>query len=370
MKKLFTSSTLWSCFVALAMMMVAQSARAEYVKLTALSGQNAWSGGGEGYTSLVDTKTDTKWGTWFSPNQENEDYADERIAYIIVKADKAVVPEWYFLVTGNDTGSYPERNWSSWKIYGGNFESDDQAVREGEGWTLLDNKEVEPLPAQNFGIANIQFDYTGTEAFQYFWIEILDAVDYTGEDGDVYLQMSEWGLGSYGELEQYLEDLANKGTSTDEPVNYFFIEVDSNTAGFGGEGCANLFDGNTGTKWCTGFTDREEGETTNGSYFIFKASRAMAPSYYTMTTANDTQSNPGRNWKQWRIYGMNASSQDAVKRESEDWVLLDTKHNIGTDQLPAANYTQAFFTLTEGNTTEYRYFKVEIDKAATSYSDV
>lgn len=373
MKKLFTSSTLWSCFVALAMIMVAQSARAEYVKLTALSGWNAWSGNGEGYTSLVDTKKDTKWGTWFSPQQENEDYADERIAYIIVKAEKAIVPEWYFLVTGNDTGSNPDRNWSSWKIYGGNFESDDQAVRDVEnyaGWTLLDNKEEEPLPAQNFGIANLQFDYTGTEAFQYFWIEIIDAVAYTGEDGDIYLQMSEWGLGSYGDFEQYLQDLANKGTSTDEPVNYFFIEVDSNTAGFGGEGGSNLFDGNSATKWCSSFTDREKGETTNGSYIIFKASRAMAPSYYSLTTANDTQSNPGRNWKQWQIYGMNAIDEASVTRDAAGWVLLDDKSNVptgsGLNQLPAANYTKSMFTLSEENTTEYRYFKIELDKVVTS----
>ena len=367
MKKLFTSSgTLWSCLVALAMMMASQSARAEYVKLTALAGVDAWSGGGETHPSLVDTKIDTKWGCWFDPSLEvgwpEDPEQSSNICYIIVKAEKAVNPEWYFLVTGNDTGSNPGRNWASWKIYGGNFESDELAVRGGEGWTLLDDKQDEPLPEANYAPVNLQFDYVGTETFQYFWIE----VEATVAGADVYQQMAEWGLGSYGELEAYLQWLQDQGTSKDEPVNYYFIEVDSNTAGFGGEGCANLFDGNTGTKWCTGFTDREEGETTNGSYFIFKASRSMAPSYYTMTTANDTQSNPGRNWKQWRIYGMNASSQDAVKRESEDWVLLDTKQGIGTDQLPAANYTQAFFTLTEGNTTEYRYFKVEIDKAATS----
>lgn len=369
MKKLFTSSgILWSCFVALAMMTISLNARAEYVPLTPLAGIDAWSGNGESHPSLVDQNTQTKWGCWFDPSLSDEDSwptngdNSSNICYIIVKAGKAVVPEFYFLVTGNDTGGNPGRNWASWKIYGGNFASDADAVRGGEGWTLIDDRQDEPLPAQNFGTVTLDFNEAPTTAYQYFWIEIEKTV----ANADVYQQMSEWGLGSYGEFQKYLDDKAQQGTATDEPVNYYFLEVDSNTAGFGGEGCSNLFDGNTGTKWCTGFTNRQEGETTNGSYFIFKASRSMVPSYYSLTTANDTQSNPGRNWKQWHIYGMNASSDKDATRASEEWVLLDSKRNIGTDQLPAANYTQAFFTLSEENTTAYRYFKVEIDQATTS----
>ena len=41
MKKVFTSSSLWSCLIALVMMMASQSAWAEYVKLTALSKTSA-----------------------------------------------------------------------------------------------------------------------------------------------------------------------------------------------------------------------------------------------------------------------------------------------------------------------------------------
>ena len=376
MKKLFTSSgTLWSCFVALAMLMASQSARAEYFKLTAVDGMLSYgqSGlGAETYDKLVDANIDTKWGGWFDNSLSDEeswpvntDNSANKM-WIIVKAEKAVVPEFYFLVTGNDTGSNPGRNWASWKIYGGNFESDDQAVREGEGWTLIDNKEDEPLPAQNFAPVNLDFSEAPTTAYQYYWIEILESV----EGADVYLQMAEWGLGTYGDFEAYKKAEADKGTGTDEPVNYYFLEVDSNTAGFGGEGGSNLFDGDSSTKWCTGFTDREKGETTNGSYIIFKASRAMAPSYYSLTTANDTQSNPGRNWKQWQIYGMNAADDADVTRDAGGWVLIDDKASVptgtGLNQLPAANYTKAMFTLSEENTTEYRYFKIELDKVVTS----
>ena len=189
----------------MAMLMVVHSARAEYVKLTALAGIDAWSGVGETHESLVDSNIETKWGCWFDPDLSDEeswptnDNNSSNICYIIVKADKSVVPKWYFLVTANDTERYPNRNWASWKIYGGNFESDNQAVRDVEnfiGWTLLDDKQDEFLPTTNFTSVDLQFDYTGSEKFQYFWIEIEKTV----EGADVYQQMAEWGLGTYDDI--------------------------------------------------------------------------------------------------------------------------------------------------------------------------
>lgn len=353
MKKTITSSgSLLSYLVAVAMMMVVQSTRAEYVKLTALNGMNDQNIVSEYYDKLIDANIGTKWGSGFNPNLE--------IMYIIVKAEKAVIPKYYFLVTGNDTEEYPDRNWTSWKIYGGNFESDDQAVRGGTGWTLIDVREDEPLPAQNFGVANLKFSEVPMATYQYFWIE----VEKTVANGQVYQQMSEWGLGTYAEFEQYLENLPNQVTGKDEPVKYFVISGDPE--GFSGEGISNLFDDNVNTKWCCNFTNRNEGEYTNGGHIIFKASRAMAPSYYSLTTANDVRSHPDRNWKQWRIYGMNADSDETVKRESEEWVLLDKRYNIGANQLPAANYFRVFFNLSEECTTTYRYFKVELDQIVSS----
>ena len=360
MKKVFTSSSLWSCLIALVMMMASQSAWAEYVKLTALSGTGGT--GGEGYASLVDANVSTKMGHSFDPNNPERDQA-----WIVVKAEKAVVPNWYFLVTGTDTGSYTDRNWKSWNIYGGNFESDAEAVRgdidnpEDGGWTLIDERQGESLPQANTANKNFQFNESdGATAYQYFWIEILESVN----GGDVWLQMTEWGLGTYTEFDKYLKDLANQGTATDEPVNYYFLS--GAPGGFGGEGTGNLIDGNTGNKWCTGFTNRtQEGQTTDGGWIVFKASRSIAPTYYTMVTGNDTGTSPGRNWKKWRIYGMNATDDANVSRDADGWVLIDNKDNVpaGTDlnQLPAANFATAYFTLSEENATTYRYFKIEID---------
>ena len=154
------------------------------------------------------------------------------------------------------------------------------------------------------------------------------------------------------------------GTSTnnDESVKYTVLD---SSGGFSGEEAANLFDGDSSTKWCASFTDKQEGETTNGAFVIFKTSLSVIPTHYTLTTANDTQSS-GRNWKQWQIYGMNADSDDDVTRESGNWVTLDKKYNIGPDQLPNANYASAEFFLSEENTTPYRYFKIEIDKTISS----
>ncbi len=366
MKKLITSSSaLWSGIIALVMMMASQSAWAEYVKLTALEGVDAFSGGGESHKSLVDANPGSKWGCWFDPSLSDEDSwptnteNSSNKCYIIVKAEKAVVPEYYFLVTGNDTGSNPGRNWATWKIYGGNFASDDLAVRGDEGWTLIDSKEDEPLPAANTKEITLDFSVSTTTAYQYFWIEIEKTV----ENADVYQQMGEWGLGSYGDFQKYLKDIADAGTSIDEPVRLNVLEGTKMT---GGENLPLLFDGDVTTKWGNGLTNRQEGETTNGAYFIVKASRSMLPTYYALTTANDTQQYSGRNWKQWQIYGMNAASDEEVTRSSEKWVALDKKYNVGTDQLPAANYTQAFFTLSEANDTEYRYFKVELDQIVSS----
>ena len=359
MKRIFTSSsTLWSCFIALVMMMASQSAWAEYVKLTALSGTGGT--GGEGYPSLVDAKPGTKMGHSFDPS--NPDRAE---AWIVVKAAKAVVPEWYFLITGGDTGSYPTRNWKKWNIYGGNFASDAEAVRgnvddpAAGGWTLIDERDGEALPQANTASKNFQFNNAdGTTAYEYFWIEILESV----QGSDVWLQMGEWGLGTSGDFEKYLEDLANTQTGTDEPVIYTIISGDRNDSS--GEGLAKLFDGDISTKWGNGFNPKNFGATSGGAYFIVKTSRAIAPTYYKLVTGNDNASWNHRNWKSWQIYGIAAADVTNGKpaRDSEKWVMLDKKDNISEEILPDKNMFTVIFNLSEENTTEYQYFKVEIDE--------
>ena len=356
MKKLFTSSSaLWSCFFAMAMMLVSQSAWAEYVKLTALRGTGG-EGRAEGYQALVDTwdgrngRNGTKWG-------QRTNFGNGDQAWVIVKAEKAFSPQNYYLVTANDTNGSQGRQWTGWNIYGANFESDDAAQSDAEAWVLIDQREDADVSMQNFGVTQFTLNdgeslvtYDGTP-YQYYMIEVTSM-----KTDDQYLQMGEFGFGTYADFQTWLEVQAADPT---KPVSYTGLSGDP--AGFGGEGWGNLFDNNSGTKWCTWIVNREKGATEDGAYVIFKAGRPMAPSYYSLTTANDSK-NSNRNWKQWQLYGMNASSDAAATRDAAGWVLLDERENIGADELPNENYAQAFFLLPEAATTSYKYYKLELDR--------
>lgn len=150
-------------------------------------------------------------------------------------------------------------------------------------------------------------------------------------------------------LELYASDM------TEGAIECTYVSLDgteTNTA----EGPGSLFDHDSGTKWCT---------TNNASvYIVFAASEPILPTYYKLTTANDTQGNPGRNWKTWKIYGANFDTEEDATRDAEGWVLIDEKNNIGTNQLPAANFTDAYFTLSNPSTTAYQYFRIEVESLA------
>ena len=374
--KRFTLKRMTLSLVTSLLILTSQSVFAQYRPLTVVDGsysygQSAKNPGSHAFDKLVDTKETTMWRAWLNPSLSDEEAYPVNTSmsanhlHIIVKADIAVVPTFYFLVNSDGIKDEPKNNWKSWKIYAGNFESDEQAVRNDEGWTLIDERVDEPMSSDNLAYKDLDFNKAdGKTAYQYYWIELTEAQGYYYEGTDAEIQMAEWGLGTYGSFQNYLKEKENEGTAKDQPVTYFYKV--GKPDGFSGEGAANLFDGDSHTKWCCSFTNRNAGQTTNGGYVIFKSSRNMAPSYYTLTTANDTQSNSGRNWKQWRLYGMNAADESAVTRESDAWVLLDDKVNVATgtrlNELPAANYTKAYFTPSVENTTEYRFFKFEIDQ--------
>lgn len=350
-------------FLATALMLLSsQSVLAQYVKLTPVDGQNAYNSDSEGYDRLVDRDKSTKWGTWFDP-AGSEDWPDEGIAYIIVKAEEPVAPKYYFLITANDSKD-TGRNWKSWKIYGGNFLNDDEAVREGDGWTLIDVKEDEPLPNDNFTPKNLEFsEADGTTKYQYYWIEIENTVG----GGEEYTQMSEWGLGTYQEFKKFLVDESLVNTTVNEPIRYNVLAGDRwDTSG---ESITKLFDGDINTKWGNGFTQKTYGETKNGAYFIVRASRDIAPTYYKLVTGTDNASYNGRNWKNWQIYGLNESDydvsdsvrNDTLRKEINKWVLLDKKIDVTKEVLPDKNRFTVIMNLSEADTTKYRIFKVEID---------
>ena len=110
----------------------------------------------------------------------------------IFKTNRPIAPTWYCLVTGDDTGYYPERNWKAWQIYGGNFESDDDAVRDAEGWVLIDERiDCTDLPAANCAETYFDLNQGVTEKFQYFKLEINRCM----VDRTVDMQMAEMFIG-------------------------------------------------------------------------------------------------------------------------------------------------------------------------------
>ena len=112
-------------------------------------------------------------------------------------------------------------------------------------------------------------------------------------------------------------------------------EKDSN------EGYGKLLDGRTDTKWCvTSFDD---------AYIIFKTSTAVKASGYTITTADDNEKFPGRNPKNWILYGCNDYNESSG---SGNWKLI---HNVSNDTvLQDKNKTEYHFVFEKTNTA-YQY---------------
>ena len=134
----------------------------------------------------------------------------------------------------------------------------------------------------------------------------------------------------------------------------------------GGYHYDKMFDGNTRTKWCaasshTGYD--------NGWWVIFRTSKAFCPSSYTITTADDANIHPERNWKSWKIYGANFDSDSKALKDASEWVLLDDKQNIGRDKIPATPFTEVTFDMSGFNTEEFEYFMIYITKIGSADPD-
>ena len=295
---------------------------AQNVSLTALSGTAGYAN--EDFDALVDGKPETKWCV-----------GSFEEAYIVFKASEAIVPTNYYLITGGDTGKFPDRNWKNWSIYAANFSSDADATRESSEWVLIDKKEKanDWLPAANTSPADFTFSENPTTAYTHFKIEVeeIAAIEVSA------MQMGEFAF----------------GTSADNRIISYTplatIEGHDLTAG---EGASRLIDAVITTKWGSG---------TIPTWLIFKTSVGLKPTYYRLVTGNDNANNHGRNWKDWEIYGANFENDEDAAYDSEAWVLLDKKENIGTDVLPNENYKEVYLFPSETITEEYHYFKIVVN---------
>ena len=383
-------------FAAVVMLLCGQSANAA-IKLTALSGSGF--GEGEGCQKLVDETQDTKWGTWDGWYHTYEGNAE--LPNAIFKSSLPIAVADYELVIANDTKDSPGRNWKSWRIFAGNFESDADATLNAEGWVLIDEKVDQQLTTDQFAVVPLSVSNPDGKFYSYFMI-IIDAICSENAFGD-YTQMDEFRFTNYTVDVSAYDDLINKCKefdltgvdellaadynaklqkliSAEEPavieeligeLNSFqmfittykdkaFAPVAAVGEGTWGDGAwVNLIDGDMNTK-CGGSLPN------GGAWLVFRANGGASPYVYSLTTGKDTKQYPGRNWKSWKIYGANFETIDAATRDAEGWVLLDSRENVGQDLFPAENLSPAAFAFSnfpDGLDKTYYYFKVELTEA-------
>ena len=115
----------------------------------------------EGGESLVDNDTITKWCT--------NSTIDNKI-YIEFKAENALIPKEYILTTGNDTGTFPERNPNNWKLYG--------KLNQDDEWSVIDeitNDQV--LQDEDYAAYSFEISEDKQKQYKYFRFEVLEHND-------------------------------------------------------------------------------------------------------------------------------------------------------------------------------------------------
>lgn len=143
----------------------------------------------------------------------------------------------------------------------------------------------------------------------------------------------------------------DSGSGTDEVT---FTYISANPAGFDNEGANNLFDGNTGTKWCFAFS--------NSAYVIFQASKPGIVRGYTITTGADSGRETGRNPKGWTLYGSNDEYSD---NGQQTWTVIDQVSN--DSKLKDKSSTPYSYTCSSYSKKEkYKYFKWEITQGGST----
>lgn len=174
------------------------------------------------------------------------------------------------------------------------------------------------------------------------------------------LQFAEFDL-----LNEVLEEMGN-------------LSAYNGPEGFGGEGWGNASDDNVGTKYCGSFS--------GNSSFLFDAGSEVNVYGYRIYTANDTQSNPGRNPSSWKLYGSNSqldvsdSGWQLIDERKDDWTMQATNYEPYDFYIPMSlktlvlNKQRAMLLPGEELQLEYSYTPLTIQnlspKWVTSNADV
>ena len=133
---------------------------------------------------------------WCSIKYNTDAYSKRPKDMVVWRTEGFVKMVSYTLTTGNDTQTRPNRNWSSWTLYGGSFESDDDAaaaLRTEEGWTIIDNQ-IQDTVLKAFNDSSFQFACNNPGWYKYYRLVIHDIrKDSTPQDN--IQQMAELTMG-------------------------------------------------------------------------------------------------------------------------------------------------------------------------------
>jgi len=110
----------------------------------------------EGCYKLIDGNENTKWCT----TQKRDG-----IYFVEFQRKDVINPQGYYLITGNDTKTYPKRNPKSWKILGKRYPDDE--------WTTIAEVKDYGLPAENLALREFKLDVP-YRSMQYFRFEVSE----------------------------------------------------------------------------------------------------------------------------------------------------------------------------------------------------
>ena len=338
----------------------------------------------EGITVYAGTESDNSDENWgnITDNDIYTKYCKGNFsdnAYFLFDAMSDVTLYGYRFYTANDTQRYPERNPSSWKLYGSHTKL---ANPNSPNWVLIDERnndrtmQATYFTPYDFYIKDISNKLTlskhsiiltpgkelqlevndrfnSIQDLTLQWTSSNTAVAVVNEQGIIvaknlgtadiivsaiedntlcdtctvnveawlpehrYYQFAIEAIGS-GNVIQFSEfNLIDKNGDEIKPITLYAY-----TGSFyNDESQRNLFDNNVETKYCGRFTS----DTT--LYLFIDAGKEVTLSGYRITTANDSNNYPERNPTSWSLLGSNTQSEqpnDAV------WTLLDHHENDNT----------------------------------------
>ena len=163
-----------------------------------------------------------------------------------------------------------------------------QGSNDGENWTTLWTSDTTGTNPDYFTVTEFE-NNTGYSQFRYFnetnHGDVAE-VEFYGQPGKVEAESKGFA------------DVNAAAAGKNVITGYEFV---SGSEGFGGEGPENLFDGETGTKFCTGTFPAEAVAKLDGVYNL---------TGFTMATANDNADYNGRSPSDWTI---------SVSSDGENW---------------------------------------------------